>query len=78
MDSVSSFAKGLKSKSLHVVSRNFPQSADDIKKKYQWEEKGDQYLFCYQNASGQKVVLLTERMENLYSPTFRNPISQEH
>jgi hypothetical protein len=70
-ESLAEFSRQFKSKGLHVVSRNFPQSADDIRKKYKWEESGDQFLFCFENSSGRKSIVLTRRLENRCSPNFR-------
>ncbi len=74
-ESLAEFSRQYKSKRLHVVSRNFPQSADEIRKKYKWEESGDQFLFCFENSSGRKSIVLTRRLENQYSPDFRKQIS---
>jgi len=74
-DSLAEFSRQFKSKGLHVVSRNFPQSADEIRKKYKWEESGDQFLFCFDNSSGRKFIVLTRRLENQFSPDFRKQIS---
>lgn len=73
-DSLAEFSRQFKSKGLHVVSRNFPQSSDDIRKKYKWEESGDRFLFCFENSSGRKSIVLTSRLENQFSPDFRKQI----
>ncbi len=73
-DSLAEFSRQFKSKGLHVVSRNFPQSADDMRKKYKWGESGDQFLFCFENSSGRKSIVLTHRLENRNSPDFRKQI----
>lgn len=61
VDSLSAFAQVFHEKRIHVVSRNFPQSAEDIQKKYRWIPGGDLFLFCYQDPSGHKKILLTRR-----------------
>ena len=70
VENLTSFSKSRKNKSLHVICRNFPVSADDIKSKNKWVEGGDQYLFCYQNPDKKSTYILTQRLENRYSETF--------
>jgi hypothetical protein len=45
---------------LHVITRNYPQNASQITKKYQFKESGDRYLIAYSNYKGKKCMLMTE------------------
>ena len=71
LDSLSVYGKKNKGKDLHVVSRNFPIQAEEIKKKYNWNERGDAFLFCYTDPKGAKWTLLTRRVENKITEGFR-------
>lgn len=61
-DSLSVFAKYFQSKSCHVVSRDFPVDAEEIRKKLCFREEGSAFLFCYSDSAGKRVFLLTERI----------------
>jgi hypothetical protein len=61
-DSLSVFAKSFQSKSCHVVSRDFPIDAEEIRKKLGFREEGSAFLFCYTDPAGKRVFLLVERI----------------
>jgi hypothetical protein len=57
-DSPSSFRKNFRGTSCHVVSRDFPADAEEIRKKLQLKEEGDHFLFCFKDDSGKRRVVL--------------------
>ena len=61
-DSLSVFEKYFQSKSCHVVSRDFPVDAEEIRKKLGFREEGSSFLFCYSDPAGKRFFLLTERI----------------
>lgn len=49
-------------KNLHVITRNYPQNASTITKKYQLSESGDQYLIAATDHQGKKKMFLTKKV----------------
>ncbi|NNE28441.1 MAG: hypothetical protein HKN16_02315 [Saprospiraceae bacterium] len=47
---------------MHVISRNHPLKADQIKKKFQLVEKGQEYLLATTLQKDKKVMMLTRRI----------------
>ena len=57
-DSLNSFRNNFSGNSCHVVARDFPADAEDIRKKLRLVEAGTSFLFCYRNPSGERFFLL--------------------
>ena len=72
----SEFAKKWKGKSLNVISRNFFASAEEIKKRNGFFDGGEIFLFCYQSIEKENIYLLTERLNNSFSESFWQKISE--
>jgi hypothetical protein len=54
----------------HVVVRNYPVQAEEIRKKLKWTERGDVYLFCLENPGGRPQFLVVERQAERFSKGF--------
>ncbi len=66
----SEFIKLWKNKPLNVVSRNFPVSSDEMKKRNKWPDGGEYFLFCFQTLEKQNTYVLAKRVEPVYSEQF--------
>lgn len=60
--SLSDFRNNFSSGSCHVVARDFPASAEEIRKKLGFTEEGSFFLFCYRDIAGKRTFLLGERI----------------
>ena len=48
----------------NLTLRNFPSTPDDLRKKWRLKEGGHEYLFATTLASGQKAVIITEKIDS--------------
>lgn len=63
IDGLSSFGKQHSGMDFHVISRNFPETAEQIRKQFKWTERGNEFIICFCNDAGEKVILKTKLMD---------------
>ena len=63
IDGLSSFGKQHSGMDFHVISRNFPETAEQIRKQFKWTERGNDFIICFCNDAGEKVILKTKLMD---------------
>ena len=56
-------AKSVPGKKINVITRNFPSSTVQLKKKYDLQDGGDQFLIGTTLMHGKKVLLMCERVD---------------
>jgi hypothetical protein len=59
--SPSAFRKEFKGKNCHIVSRDYPASADELRKSLKLREEGEDYLFCFTDEAGQRRIVHARR-----------------
>jgi len=57
------FMSGLPNKKANVITRNYPLSAEQLKKKLDIKDGGEQYLIGFQNKGGKHEIAWAERVE---------------
>ncbi len=70
---VREFGKRFKNQRVHVSTRNFPERAPAIMKKYGLTAGGDDYAFFTTNPAGKRVVLWCRKPEDLAKEIARQP-----
>jgi hypothetical protein len=63
-DSLAAFRREFTKTNCHVVARDFPADAEEIRKKLNLTETGIAYLFCYRNREGKNTYVHCERTNN--------------
>jgi 16S rRNA G966 N2-methylase RsmD len=54
--------KNFKSKKANITTRNFPESVEQIRKKFRIKDGGDLYLFFTTNSRNEKIVILCKKV----------------
>ena len=60
---LSSFGKQHSGMDFHVISRNFLETAEQIRKQFKWTERGNDFIICFCNDAGEKVILKTKLLD---------------
>ncbi len=60
--SVSELKKKLKSKKANITTRNFPESVEQIRKKFKIKEGGENYIFFTTNPDEKKIVIFCKKV----------------
>ena len=58
----SEIKKHLENKKLNITTRNFPETVENIRKKWKIKEGGNQYCFFTTNANHEKIVLICTKI----------------
>ncbi len=48
---------------LHVISKNSPLIPNELSKRYNWKESGEDYLICIRDAQSKSRIFLTRRLK---------------
>ena len=48
---------------VNIATRNFPESVDKIKKRFQLKDGGKTFLFFTTNSKGEKIILVCSKVE---------------
>ncbi len=59
--SPSAFRKAFTGNSCHVVARDYPVAAEELRKSLKMKEEGEDFLFCFSDERGNRQVLHTRR-----------------
>jgi len=52
----------LEGKKLHVTTRNFPLSVEELRKKWKIKEGGDTYCFFTTNSNNEKIIVFCSKI----------------
>ncbi|TBW29253.1 class I SAM-dependent methyltransferase [Gramella sp. KN1008] len=58
----SGLKKYFKNKKANITTRNFPESVEQIRKKFKIKDGGDEYIFFTINSTGQKIVIFCKKL----------------
>ncbi|MBW7871705.1 MAG: hypothetical protein H3C39_11670, partial [Flavobacteriia bacterium] len=67
LEEIKDLKKEISNKAFHLISRNYPISADEIRKKYRLKQSEEESLIFTKSISGKKVLrskILTFDREN--------------
>ena len=54
--------KDFKKKKAHITTRDFPESVQELRRKWAIKDGGETYLFFTRLNDGKKVVLVTQKL----------------